>query len=175
MTIWTGDPDDQRRADRRGFANAVCAQQMFGGHGYIVETGMEQFVRDARITMLYEGANGIQALDLVARKHLVTAAAPSSAFRRGQRQGLEDHARTNTSKPFFAPLELSLLEICQTRRRPALMQQAATDLNEAIAGSTDYMHLFGLVALGYMWLAWSRPPGTRLQRGNGPPTSRPNS
>ena len=51
-----------------GFANAVMAQQMFGGHGYIAEHGMEQFVRDARIAQIYEGANGIQALDLVGRK-----------------------------------------------------------------------------------------------------------
>ncbi len=52
----------------QGFANAVAAQQMFGGHGFIVETGVEQFVRAARIAMIYEGANGIQALDLVGRK-----------------------------------------------------------------------------------------------------------
>ena len=52
----------------QGFANAVMAQQIFGGHGYIAEHGMEQFVRDARIAMIYEGANGIQALDLVGRK-----------------------------------------------------------------------------------------------------------
>ena len=51
-----------------GFDNTVAAQQMFGGHGYIAEWGMEQFVRDARIAMIYEGANGIQALDLVGRK-----------------------------------------------------------------------------------------------------------
>src|SRR5262249_61034034 len=51
-----------------GFANAVQAQQMYGGHGYIAEQGMEQFVRDARIAMIYEGANGIQALDPVGRK-----------------------------------------------------------------------------------------------------------
>ena len=52
----------------KGFANTVMAQQVFGGHGYIGEHGMEQFVRDARIAMIYEGANGIQALDLVGRK-----------------------------------------------------------------------------------------------------------
>ena len=52
----------------KGFDNAVAAQQVFGGHGYIAEHGMEQFVRDARIAMIYEGANGIQALDLVGRK-----------------------------------------------------------------------------------------------------------
>jgi acyl-CoA dehydrogenase len=52
----------------RGFDNAVQAQQMFGGHGYIEENGMSQYVRDARIAMIYEGANGIQAMDLVGRK-----------------------------------------------------------------------------------------------------------
>ena len=66
----------------KGFANTVMAQQIYGGHGYIAEHGMEQFVRDARIAMIYEGANGIQALDLVGRKLGATAAArsrPSSA------------------------------------------------------------------------------------------------
>ena len=52
----------------RGFENAVTAQQVYGGHGYVGEYGMDQFVRDARIAMIYEGANGIQALDLVGRK-----------------------------------------------------------------------------------------------------------
>ena len=60
-----------------GFENAVKAQQVFGGHGYIGEWGMEQFVRDARIAMIYEGANGIQALDLVGRKLPAMAAARS--------------------------------------------------------------------------------------------------
>ncbi|KIF66035.1 acyl-CoA dehydrogenase [Streptomyces sp. AcH 505] len=133
----------------KGFANAVCAQQMFGGHGYIVETGMEQFVRDARITMLYEGANGIQALDLVARKLPRDGGRAIKAFLAEVNGFIEDHARTNDLKPFFAPLELSLSDLDQATS--SLMQQAATDLNEAIAGSTDYMHLFGLVALGYMW------------------------
>ena len=93
MVVWTAlksdvahrssDPKDRQDADDHmglmtpvlkgfltdnGFANAVQAQQMYGGHGYIAEQGMEQFVRDARIAMIYEGANGIQALDLVGRK-----------------------------------------------------------------------------------------------------------
>src|SRR5258705_2247000 len=93
MVVWTAlksdvahrssDPKDRQEADDHiglmtpvlkgyltdvGFSNAVLAQQLFGGHGYIAEHGMEQFVRDARIAMIYEGANGIQALDLVGRK-----------------------------------------------------------------------------------------------------------
>ncbi len=59
-----------------GFDNAVKAQQMFGGHGYIEEWGMSQFVRDARIAMIYEGANGVQAMDLVGRSSARMAAAP---------------------------------------------------------------------------------------------------
>ena len=62
----------------KGFENTVMAQQVFGGHGYIAEHGMEQFVRDARIAMIYEGANGIQALDLVGRKLAARMAAVRS-------------------------------------------------------------------------------------------------
>ena len=64
----------------RGFDNTVAAQQVWGGHGYIAENGMEQFVRDARITMIYEGANGIQALDLVGRKLAADGGRPAMAF-----------------------------------------------------------------------------------------------
>ena len=68
----------------QGFANTVMAQQVFGGHGYIAEHGMEQFVRDARIAMIYEGANGIQALDLVGRK-LPQGRRPRAAWRSSPR------------------------------------------------------------------------------------------
>jgi acyl-CoA dehydrogenase len=66
-----------------GFQNTVLAQQVFGGHGYIAEHGMEQFVRDARIPMIYEGANGIQALDLVGRKLAKDGGRAHGLFRGG--------------------------------------------------------------------------------------------
>ena len=82
-----------------GFANAVQAQQMFGGHGYIAEQGMEQFVRDARIAMIYEGANGIQALDLVGRKlprdggrAVMAFFGEVGGFRQGERRRRGDEA-----------------------------------------------------------------------------------
>ena len=87
-----------------GFANTVMAQQMFGGHGYIAEHGMEQFVRDARIAMIYEGANGIQALDLVGRK-LPQGRRPRAhgLLRRGA--GLHQGAGADDAmKPYLEPL-----------------------------------------------------------------------
>jgi hypothetical protein len=82
LVLWTASQIDQGQDDLlslltpvikaygtdRGFETAVAMQQVFGGHGYVAEWGMEQIVRDARVAMLYEGANGVQALDLVARK-----------------------------------------------------------------------------------------------------------
>ena len=89
-----------------GFDNAVKAQQMFGGHGYIEEWGMSQFVRDARIAMIYEGANGIQALDLVGRK-LAQGRRPrrDGLLQRGRRPSARSNAGDEALKPFIAPLQ----------------------------------------------------------------------
>ena len=75
----------------QGFANTVLAQQIYGGHGYIAEHGMEQFVRDARITMMYEGANGIQALDLVGRKLLKDGGRALQAFLKELQGYIKEH------------------------------------------------------------------------------------
>ena len=133
----------------QGFANTVTAQQVFGGHGYIAEHGMEQFVRDARIAMIYEGANGIQALDLVGRK-LPQGRRPRLAgvLRRGD--GLHQGARRRAGMaPFIKPLSQALGELQQATMW--FVQNALGNPDNAGAGATDYMHLFGLVALGYMW------------------------
>jgi acyl-CoA dehydrogenase len=133
----------------QGFANTVVAQQIYGGHGYIAEHGMEQFVRDARIAMLYEGANGIQALDLVSRKlpkdggrALQAFFAEVAAYRK-EREADKDMA------PYLAPLGQALGELQQATMW--FVQNALGNPDHAGAGATDYMHLFGLVALGYMW------------------------
>src|SRR3974377_1201698 len=86
-----------------GFANAVQAQQMYGGHGYIAEQGMEQFVRDARIAMIYEGANGIQALDLVGRKLPRDGGRAVMAFFGEVGAFARDHASDDGMKPFLGP------------------------------------------------------------------------
>jgi alkylation response protein AidB-like acyl-CoA dehydrogenase len=133
----------------RGFDNTVMAQQVFGGHGYIVEHGMEQFVRDARIAQIYEGANGIQALDLVGRKLGKDGGRAVMAFF-GEVQGyIKDKSADETMKPYVSPLAIALGHLQQASMW--FMQNAMAKPDNAGAGSTDYLHLFGLVGLGYMW------------------------
>src|SRR6202011_5274615 len=132
-----------------GFANAVMAQQVFGGHGYIQEWGMEQFVRDARIPMIYEGANGIQALDLVGRKLGKDGGRAIMAFFGEVEADGKEHAGDAAMKPLAEPLGKALGHLQQATMW--FMQNARGNPDNAGAGSTDYMHLFGLVALGYMW------------------------
>ena len=123
---------------------------MLGGHGYIAEWGMEQFVRDARIAMIYEGANGIQALDLVGRK-LPQGRRPRDhrVLRRDRRVPAAEQGRTRRSRPISRRLKTALGQLQQATMW--LMQNGMKNPDNAGAASTDYMHLFGLTALGYMW------------------------
>ncbi len=132
-----------------GFANTVMAQQVFGGHGYIAEHGMEQFVRDARIAQIYEGANGIQALDLVGRKLSRDGGRALMAFFNEVQGYIKDKGADEKMKPFVAPMGVALGHLQQASMW--FMQNAMAKPDNAGAGSYDYMHLFGLVALGYMW------------------------
>ncbi len=133
----------------QGFANTVMAQQVFGGHGYIAEHGMEQFVRDARIAMLYEGANGIQALDLVGRKLPKDGGRALQAFFAEVSAYIKEQSGDAAMAPFVTPLGQALGELQQATMW--FVQNALGNPDNAGAGATDYMHLFGLVALGYMW------------------------
>jgi len=132
-----------------GFAHAVMAQQIFGGHGYIAEHGMEQFVRDARIAQIYEGANGIQALDLVGRKLGKDGGRAIMAFFNEVQTYLKDRANSDTMNVYLKPLGISLAHLQEASMW--FMQNAMAKPDNAGAGSYDYMHLFGFVALGYMW------------------------
>ncbi len=129
-----------------GFANTVNAQQMFGGHGYISETGIEQFVRDARIPMIYEGANGIQALDLVGRKLPKDGGRAVMAFFAEVQGFVNAHKDDAAMKPYVEPLTASLGHLQQATMW--FMNNAMKNPDNAGAGATDYMHMFGLVALG---------------------------
>ncbi|MBO0750648.1 MAG: acyl-CoA dehydrogenase C-terminal domain-containing protein [Bradyrhizobiaceae bacterium] len=132
-----------------GFENAVMAQQVYGGHGYIAEWGMEQFVRDARIPMIYEGANGIQALDLVGRKLPKDGGRAVTAFFSEVDGYIKERTADPAMKPFVEPVETALRHLQEATMW--FMQNAMGKPDNAGAGATDYMHLFGLVALGYMW------------------------
>jgi len=143
-----------------GFANAVAAQQVYGGHGYIAETGVEQFVRDARIAMIYEGANGIQALDLVGRKLGRDGGRAITAFFNEVAAFAKDNSADEAMKPYIAPLSTSIKDLQQATMW--LMQNAMAKPDNAGAASTDYLHLFGLVALGYMWARMAKVAQDKL-------------
>jgi acyl-CoA dehydrogenase len=132
-----------------GFANTVMAQQIFGGHGYIAEHGMEQFVRDARIPMIYEGANGIQALDLVGRKLPKDSGRALQAFFAEVSAYIKEHREQPAMAPYVTPLGQAVGELQQATMW--FLQNALGNPDQAGAGATDYLQLFGLVVLGYMW------------------------
>ncbi|WP_372572312.1 acyl-CoA dehydrogenase C-terminal domain-containing protein [Ruegeria jejuensis] len=134
----------------RGFDMTVQAQQLFGGHGYVEEHGMSQFVRDARIAQIYEGANGIHALDLVARK-LPTNGGKALRDFFGIVQGFIAAQQDNAeiSADFIEPLKAALSDLQAASAYFA--ETGQTDPNAVLAGSYDYMHMFGHVCLGFMW------------------------
>lgn len=148
-----------------GFDNAVKAQQMFGGHGYIEEWGMSQFVRDARIPMIYEGANGIQAMDLVGRKLGKDGGRAIMAFFNEVGGFCQEHANDESLKGFVAPLQQGLGHLQQATMW--FMQNAMAKPDNAGAGATDYMHLFGLVAMGYMWAKMAKVANAKKAEGDG--------
>ena len=146
-----------------GFQNTVMAQQMWGGHGYIAENGMEQFVRDARIAQIYEGANGIQALDLVGRKLGKDGGRALMAFIAEVGGFIKEKSADDKMKPYVTPMGVALGHLQAASMW--FMQNAMTKPDNAGAGATDYMHMFGLVALGYMWCKIAEAANTKL--GNG--------
>ena len=136
-----------------GFDNTIKAQQIFGGHGYVGEWGMEQFVRDARIAMIYEGANGIQALDLVGRKLPKDGGRAVMAYFKKVGESVQRAESDATLAPLAKALKAGLDHL--QKATMWLMQNALAKPDNAGAASTDYMHLFGLVAMGHMWLMMS--------------------
>jgi acyl-CoA dehydrogenase len=156
-----------------GFDNAVKAQQMFGGHGYVEEWGMSQFVRDARIAMIYEGANGIQAMDLVGRKLPRDGGRAVMSFFNEVQGFIKANEANEVLKPLLAPLGKSLGHLQQATMW--FMQNALAKPDNAGAGATDYMHLFGLVAMGYMWAMQAKVATEKLAAGANGLTERMNT
>ena len=147
----------------RGFDNAVAAQQVFGGHGYIAENGMEQFVRDGRIAMIYEGANGIQGLDLVGRKLPKDGGRAVTAWFKEVGDFVKENGGDKALAPFVAPLKAGLDDLQSATMW--FVKHALMKPDNAGAGATDYMHLFGLVALGYMWALIAKAANERIKQG----------
>ena len=150
----------------KGFDTTVLAQQVYGGHGYIEEQGMSQFVRDARITMIYEGANGVQALDLVGRKLAADGGKPIMGFFETVKGFIKEHEGNAALKAgFLDPLKAASKDLQAAGM--FFMQAGMKNPNAALAGSYDFMHLFGHVALGYMWARMAVAAQKALDDGTG--------
>ncbi|CTQ32930.1 acyl-CoA dehydrogenase C-terminal domain-containing protein [Jannaschia rubra] len=145
----------------KGFEFAVNAQQVYGGHGYIEEWGMSQFVRDARIAQIYEGANGIQALDLVGRKLAQDGGKHVMAFFEMVKSFIKDNAGNEVLEAgFLDPLKAASKDLQAASMY--FMQHGMKNPNAALSGSYDFMHLFGHVCLGLMWARMAKAAGEKL-------------
>ncbi len=148
----------------KGFDMTVQAQQVFGGHGYIEEHGMSQFVRDARITQIYEGANGVQALDLVGRKLAQDGGKHVMAFFEMVKTFIKESDGDEALKAdFLEPLKQASKDLQAAGMY--FMQNGMTNPNHALAGSNDFMHLFGHTCLGLMWARMAKAANTALAAG----------
>jgi len=143
-----------------GFECANLAMQCYGGHGYIHEWGMEQFVRDARITQIYEGANGVQALDLVGRKLPEGMGRLLRRFFHPVSRFIEDNMKDPAMREFVTPLAGAFARLQSATSHVA--QEGMKDPNEAAAASSDYLKLFALVAVGYMWAGMAKTASEKL-------------
>jgi hypothetical protein len=134
----------------KGFEATVSAQQVMGGYGYVEDSGMSQFVRDSRIAMIYEGTNGVQAIDLVGRKLLASGGIYVLQFideiKSFMKEGIADQM---LKEQFIIPLTSALadLESCLDY----FIKYGNNDPENVLSGATDFLHLFGHVVLGYMW------------------------
>ena len=146
-----------------GFECVNLGVQCFGGHGYIRETGMEQLVRDARITQLYEGTSGIQALDLVGRKMPAHFGRALRQFFHPVAEFLEAHAAEPALKEYVPPLAKSFARLQQASAW--LGEKGLADPDQAAAGASDTLKMFGLVALGYLWARTAVIAHERLDAG----------
>jgi hypothetical protein len=190
LALWTalkadianGDPDARVRKDAddfmalmtpvikayftdMGFENACTAMQCYGGHGYIKEWGMEQFVRDARIAQIYEGANGIQALDLVGRKLPDGIGRPLRQFFHPVDAFIQENIADPEMKEFVRPLANAFGRLQAGTTHIAM--KGLSDFEEAGAASSDFLRLFGLVALGYMWSWMAKVSLQKIADGDG--------
>jgi len=149
----------------KGFEMAVNAQQVWGGHGYIEENGMSQFVRDARIAQIYEGANGIQSLDLVGRKLAQDGGKHVMAFF----EMIKGFIKENSNDARMAPFNDALKTGSKDLQAAAMyfMQNGVKNPNNALSGSYDFMHMMGHVCLGFMWARMAKAAFAAQDAGTG--------
>ena len=148
----------------KGFEYATAAQQVYGGHGYIEESGMSQFARDARIAMIYEGANGVQALDLVGRKLAQDGGKHVMAFFDMVKTFIKDNEGNAALKAdFLDPLKAASKDMQAAGMY--FVQNGVKNPNHALAGSYDFMHMMGHVCFGLMWARMGKAAMDALEAG----------
>ena len=147
----------------KGYDVATNSQQLYGGHGYIEEWGMSQYVRDARINMIYEGANGVQALDLVGRKLAQNGGRGVQALFKMVAEEAAAAKADPVLEDYSTRLEKALSDLQASTMW--LMQNGLANPDNAGAGSTAYMHQMGIVILGLMWLRMARAAQGELVAG----------
>ncbi len=147
----------------KGFKAAVEAQQVFGGHGYVREHGMEQFVRDARITQIYEGTNGIQAMDLVGRKLPKDGGRAIGAYFQLLSSEFAELSQVESLKPLLGEFSEAIGHLQASTQW--LAQHGLADPDNAGAGAYAYMDLMGLVSLAWMWLKMAAASTRALESG----------
>ncbi len=152
-----------------GYDNTIKAQQVYGGHGYIEEWGMSQYTRDARIAMIYEGANGVQALDLVGRKLAQDGGKHVMAFFELVKTFIKENAGQDEAydAEFLEPLKAASKDLQAAGMY--FMQNGMSNPNHALSGSYDFMHMFGHVCLGLMWARMGKASRAALANGTSDP------
>jgi len=144
----------------KGYDIATNMQQVYGGHGYVREWGMEQFVRDSRIAMIYEGANGVQAMDLCGRKLAMNGGKAIQAFFAMIDEEIAAAKQVPELASVAERLEKALGE--QKAATQWFMMNAFTNPNHLGAGAHHYMHIMGIVTLGYFWLKMGKVAAAKL-------------
>jgi alkylation response protein AidB-like acyl-CoA dehydrogenase len=146
-----------------GFEATNISMQVWGGHGYIHENGVEQFVRDARITQIYEGANGIQALDLVGRKLPANLGRSLRRFFHPVAKFIAENQGDEEFGELLLPFAKAFGKLQQTTG--FIAQKGLVNPNEAGAASSPYLRMFALVAIGFMWLKMAKAAKAKLAEG----------
>lgn len=145
----------------KGFDSTVIAQQVLGGQGYIEDSEMSQFVRDARIAMIYEGTNGIQAIDLVGRKLSAFGGKYVINFINEVKSFITSNSENKSlNTEFIIPLKSALDDL--EKSLDYFLKNGLSEPNNALSGATDFLHLFGHVILGFLWAKIGKAAGEKI-------------
>ena len=146
-----------------GFDSTVTGQQVFGGHGYIREWGQEQLVRDTRIAQIYEGTNGIQAMDLLARKVAGSKGELMNVFIEEMRTYITSSS-SNEMNEFIAPLNTAVDDLEALTQH--LLVAAKDNVEELGTSANDYLHVFGYTAMAYIWARMAEVSLSKVSSGD---------